>query len=370
MSRNRLRFVTTCGLAVGLFFVGQGGRAEERNSAPGKVAGAAGAVADQQKPATFLRAMGVSPAANYEKSGPSPAGPGAAGGRPAAGAAPSAEPLMVLKSGPEHKRLVYHVKAVPVSDLERTVSQLFHLEGELHPLGGATGTGASASRVAIAASKTGNSLVVSGPPDAVEEVWTLLEKLDQLHGLVLLEMEIGEAPVGETKPAGTPVPGRGPSDAATAGTYRLLARPAKMETTGRVRLVATDNQPAFVQMGSRVPRITNTAKGQANTTVLENVGLILGVTPRITPDGTIVMELDAEQSQLGPENEGIPISVAGDKVIRTPRIDTAMVQTTVTIPDGQTIILGSVPQHGKSNKELLIIVTPHIIRAEDAKPAR
>ena len=192
MSRNRLRFVTTCGLAVGLFFVGQGGRAEDCNSAPGKVAGAAGAVADQQKPATFLRAMGVSPAANYEKSGPSPAGPGAAGGRPAAGAAPSAEPLMVLKSGPEHKRLVYHVKAVPVSDLERTVSQLFHLEGELHPLGGATGTGASASRVAIAASKTGNSLVVSGPPDAVEEVWTLLEKLDQLHGLVLLEMEIGE----------------------------------------------------------------------------------------------------------------------------------------------------------------------------------
>jgi Flp pilus assembly secretin CpaC len=42
----------------------------------------------------------------------------------------------------------------------------------------------------------------------------------------------------------------------------------------------------------------------------------------------------------------------------------------VRVPDGQTIILGSVPQHGKSNKELLIIVTPHIIRAEDAKPAR
>jgi Flp pilus assembly secretin CpaC len=48
----------------------------------------------------------------------------------------------------------------------------------------------------------------------------------------------------------------------------------------------------------------------------------------------------------------------------------AMVQTTITIPDGQTIVLGSVPRQGKTDKELVIIVTPHVIRPGDTAPAR
>ncbi|MGA2254896.1 MAG: hypothetical protein ABSG53_09555, partial [Thermoguttaceae bacterium] len=76
------------------------------------------------------------------------------------------------------------------------------------------------------------------------------------------------------------------------------------------------------------------------------------------------------QSQVGPENEGIPILVEGGKAIRSPRYDSTTVVTTVRIPNGQTVILGSVFQHGKSDKELVVIVTPHIISPEEAKKMR
>jgi hypothetical protein len=71
------------------------------------------------------------------------------------------------------------------------------------------------------------------------------------------------------------------------------------------------------------------------------VGLILGVTPRISPDGMVVMEVDAEKSEVGPEAEGIPVSIsATGEVIRSPRIDITTAQTTVSAANGQTIVLG------------------------------
>ncbi len=60
-----------------------------------------------------------------------------------------------------------------------------------------------------------------------------------------------------------------------------------MEILSRPQVMTLDNQPAFIQVGERVPRIVGTSinqVGQVNNIELENVGLILGVTPRISPD--------------------------------------------------------------------------------------
>lgn len=118
---------------------------------------------------------------------------------------------------------------------------------------------------------------------------------------------------------------------------RILSRP----------LVRTlDNQPAFIQVGQRVPRIvgsTVSVAGQSNAIDVENVGLILGVTPRISPDGNVVMEVDAEKSKVGPEAEGIPVAVSIDgTIIRSPRVDTVTAQTTVSVGDGETVVLGGI----------------------------
>ncbi len=173
---------------------------------------------------------------------------------------------------------------------------------------------------------------------------------------------------------------------------RALDQRTHVEILSRPQIMTLDNQPAFIQVGERVPRITGTSinnVGQVNTISLEDVGLILGITPRISPEGMVVMDIDAEKSKLGPEIEGIPVSISAEgEVVRSPRIDITRAQTTVSAASGQTIVLGGlitndrlsvsrrVPWLGDipllgdlfrydsyktRRKELLIIMTPHVI---------
>ena len=186
------------------------------------------------------------------------------------------------------------------------------------------------------------------------------------------------------------------SSANVSMLLRALEQSKSLEILSRPQVMTLDNQPAFIQVGQRVPRIVGTQLnqiGQVNNIQMENVGLILGVTPRISPDGNVVMEIDAEKSEIGPEQEGIPVSVSAEgSIIRSPRVNIITAQTTVSAASGQTIVigglitssntsftrkvpwLGNLPAVGKlfrydssSNvrKELLIILTPHIVRNEN-----
>ena len=125
---------------------------------------------------------------------------------------------------------------------------------------------------------------------------------------------------------------------------RALQQNQRLEVLSRPQVMTIDNQPAFIQVGQKVPRITNVTInqiGQNNVVTLENVGLILGVTPRISPDGMVVMEIDAEKSEVAPEIEGIPISIsATGAVMRSPRYNITTAQTTVSTASGETIVLG------------------------------
>ncbi len=176
---------------------------------------------------------------------------------------------------------------------------------------------------------------------------------------------------------------------------RALQDSRRLEVLSRPQVLTLDNQQAFIQVGQRVPRIANsnvTQFGTTNGLIDVNVGLIIGVTPRISPEGNVVMEIDAEKSKVGPESEGIPVSTSNSgTVIRSPRIDTITAQATVSAADGETIILGglisrstntqhrSVPWLGSLpilkhifsydfnqtlRTELIIILTPHVVRSQ------
>ncbi|MCI0492702.1 MAG: hypothetical protein L0Z07_07180, partial [Planctomycetes bacterium] len=177
---------------------------------------------------------------------------------------------------------------------------------------------------------------------------------------------------------------------------RALSDHRRLDILSRPQITTLDNQPAFVQVGERVPYITDvitTTFGQNNAVELVDVGLILAVTPRISPDGTIVMEVDAQKSKLGPREEGIPIFVnLAGKEILSPKIEIIEAQTTVSAADGQTIVLGGliaetelkhrrrVPylsdlpilgylfrydSDAAVRTELLIVLTPRVVRNEN-----
>jgi type II secretion system protein D len=180
---------------------------------------------------------------------------------------------------------------------------------------------------------------------------------------------------------------------------RALKSSGRVDILARPQIQTLDNQTAYINVGQSVPQIQGvslTQYGQTNNITYTNTGIILGVTPRISPDGIVVMEIDASRSDVGPEAEGIPISVStSGQILRAPRINQQLAQTTVSATDGQTVVLGGlinrqasethrqvpylgdVPVIGRLFRfdsknvvktELLIVMTPHVIRTnEDAE---
>lgn len=149
------------------------------------------------------------------------------------------------------------------------------------------------------------------------------------------------------------------------------------EVIARPQVTTQDKVEAVIQSGVRIPyqsQAGGTAGG--STTEFEEAVLSLRVTPQITPDGRIDMELDIRQDSVAPGTGAIPA------------INTNQVQTRALVDNGQTIVLGGVfreestttetktpvlgdlPYVGRlfkrtenSNRrtELLIFITPKII---------
>ena len=115
---------------------------------------------------------------------------------------------------------------------------------------------------------------------------------------------------------------------------RILSRP---------QVMALDNQAAIIQEGQTVPTVNGvTTTGLTTTPTVEqtDVGIILSVTPRISPEGQVVMVVEAQKSGL--TGNGVPIFVDGNTgaVIEAPIIDITLASTTVKVNDGQTVVLG------------------------------
>lgn len=177
---------------------------------------------------------------------------------------------------------------------------------------------------------------------------------------------------------------------------RALEQSSRAQVISRPQVQTLDNQIAFVQVGAQVPRIqgsTITQFGVSNQVVDVQVGIILQVTPRTSPDGLIVMQVNATKSAVGPDATGIPVAVdQNGNVIRSPQILLTTAQTTVSARSGQTIVigglitkdlaettrripyLGDIPVLGRlfrfdavsqQRTELLIIMTPYIVQSDE-----
>lgn len=173
-------------------------------------------------------------------------------------------------------------------------------------------------------------------------------------------------------------------------TLRAIAQAGKAEILSRPSILARNNQPATISLGQQVPLVSNTrfdaVNGQINTVTYQNVGIILRVTPFITPDGMVEMIVSPETSSLADRSSWVPISANA----LAPVVNSRLADTVVVVPDGQTVVigglmqtqileseskiplLGDIPYLGnafkrkiKSNQktELMIFLTPVVIAA-------
>ncbi|MGA8012555.1 MAG: type IV pilus secretin PilQ [Candidatus Acidiferrales bacterium] len=106
------------------------------------------------------------------------------------------------------------------------------------------------------------------------------------------------------------------------GVGKLLSKP---------KIITQNNEKATVKQGTKIPVqtiVNNTVSVQFVDAVLQ-----LDVTPQITADGTIYMDVNVENDQI---DGSIP------RVQGIPAIDTQEAQTKVTVNDGATVVIGGI----------------------------
>lgn len=110
------------------------------------------------------------------------------------------------------------------------------------------------------------------------------------------------------------------------------------KVVSRPRVVTADQTKALIEQGTELPYQTASASGATSIT-FRKANLKLEVTPQITPDGSVVLEVDVNRDSVG------QITPAGFA------INTKHVKTQVRVEDGGTVVLGGIFEETDRNNE-------------------
>jgi type IV pilus assembly protein PilQ len=160
---------------------------------------------------------------------------------------------------------------------------------------------------------------------------------------------------------------------------------AQAETQANIisspRVITANQKQATIQQGVEIPYQQSASSG-ATTIQFKDAVLLLKVTPQITPDNRIILDLDVRDDSVGT----VVVASGG---VNVPSIDTREITTQVLVNDGQTVVLGGILQttqredntkvpyladvpvlghlfkntiHKDDKDELMIFITPKIVR--------
>lgn len=102
------------------------------------------------------------------------------------------------------------------------------------------------------------------------------------------------------------------------------------------RVTTANQQKAIIEQGTEIPYQQATSSG-ATSIAFKKASLSLEVTPQITPDEKIIMDLEVKKDRVGQVFVGIP------------SIDTQRVQTQVLVANGETAVLGGIYEQTERN---------------------
>lgn len=266
-----------------------------------------------------------------------------------------------------------------------------------------------------------NSIIVVTLPENVDMIRNIISQLDRIPEQVMIETIISEATLDNTTKLGVEwsfVQGRafgtpgatgnlssnfGVPAAITQGfryslsagnltaLFQALKTDQRFQILSTPRIFTSNNQPAQINVSQQVPYVVST-RTDVNGNIsydysFENVGIVLNVTPRITSNGYVSMDITQQANDL-----------QGFTSFNAPIVNQREAQTSVSVKDGETIILGGMirstvtattnkipllgdipilgnlfksTSHQKAKTELLVFLTPHVVRSsEEAKKLR
>jgi type IV pilus assembly protein PilQ len=153
------------------------------------------------------------------------------------------------------------------------------------------------------------------------------------------------------------------------------------EIVSSPRVITANQREATIEQGVEIPYQESSSSG-ATTTQFKKAVLSLKVTPQVTPDNRVILDLVVSKDSVG---SLVPSATGGF----VPSIDTREISTQVLVSDGQTVVLGGIMEterreserkipligdipwlgalfktQSKTNSrdELLIFITPKILR--------
>ncbi|WP_162902260.1 type IV pilus secretin PilQ [Facilibium subflavum] len=260
-----------------------------------------------------------------------------------------------------------------------------------------------------------NMLVVTDTEKYLKKLAAMVESLDQPLDQVLIEariVEVSKSSVFELglgyKPSDPDKPNINinvlpnyiePSDGKSGSTnaditffglfgdIELKLELSALETEGNAKvvssphLIVSENTEAYIKQGKEIPYQESSASGAASIAFKEAV-LELRVVPQIAPNGYVVLEVTLTKDAETTDSSG---------VTNQPILDKREIKTKLMVKDGQTIVLGGIYEKTKTrdrskvpllgdipllgwlfssvsnkfdNKELLIFITPRVIKQD------
>ncbi len=270
--------------------------------------------------------------------------------------------------------------------------------------------------VTIVGDDKSNTVLVSASPRYMDRVRRMVSELDIDPPQVLIQVMLAEVTLdsnlswgvdtrydlgpyggddlfirGASSLASAFLPGLGiPAFSVSSNDFSLLLK--ALEAQGRIQVLsnpsvmAANNQPAHIQVGENIGRASSQSLSSGGTqqTLVEflDIGVILDVTPSINPDGFVRMTIAPSITDLTNRNTQV------SEDLSVPILTKREATTTVTVRDGQTIVLGGLIQDTYESRqqkvpllgdipllgllfrseleettkiELLIVLTPHVI---------
>ena len=274
--------------------------------------------------------------------------------------------------------------------------------------------------VAVVAEQSSNTLLLSANQRYFQQIRQIIDEIDAAQPQVMIQVLLAEVTLDNTTELGMEWSYTGSkgdvsygvgtdfaiadqlktfggfSSAVTGSDFTFLLRALKhqgrLEVLSRPQIVTSDNKPATINIGQKVPLVDQTRLDSQNNLTTsyryEDVGVNLSVTPKISPDGFVKMEIGTTNSAIS------SALVEVNKSSTVPIINQRKANTTVSAQSGQTIViggligttddrrvkklpvLGDIPYLGalfrtstfkRDRKELLILLTPVVMENYQAK---
>ncbi|MSO98465.1 MAG: hypothetical protein EXR11_09650 [Rhodospirillaceae bacterium] len=263
-----------------------------------------------------------------------------------------------------------------------------------------------------------NALIFQGTPEEYSQFRTLVDQMDRAPLEVLIEATVAEVTLKQGETLGAVLEfDDGVSAAVSRSAVRssdgllvslvrdtgqfkanlkALADKSRVNILSNPRVVASSGKPASIQIGTQVPIITTQQTSPTGTVggtsaLLQDIqyrstGVSLRINPTINSSRRVELEVSQEVSEAQTNNVSN---------VQSPLILTRNIQTTLSINDGETVMLGGLisenvsksengipllmdipvlgnifkmTSRGRNRTELIILITPYII--ESAETAR